>query len=91
MIGSSCNERNCKGWVPALAAGALMVLLVVFSAISDALADVRVEIDRYMPDGSEQTVVRQFHDVVEFEMWMEDRLERKGCDPYATDLRIFLR
>ena len=91
MLGSSCNERNCPGWVPALAAGALMVLLVMFSAISDAMADVRVEIDRYLPDGSEQTVVRQFNDVVEFEMWMEDRLERKGCDPYSTEMRIFLR
>jgi hypothetical protein len=65
------------------------LLLIAVSSI--ATADVRVEIDRYMPDGSEQTVVRQFNDVVEFEMWMEDRLERKGCDPYATDLRIFLR
>jgi hypothetical protein len=91
MIGSSCNERNCPGWVPALAAGALMVLLVTFSAIGDALADVRVEIDRDFPDGSSETVVRQFNDNVEFEMWMENRLEQEGCDPYASHIRIFLR
>ena len=69
----------------------LLFALLLIAVSSIATADVRVEIDRYMPDGSEQTVVRQFNDNVEFEMWMEDRLERKGCDPYVTQLRIFIR
>ena len=93
MIGSSCNERNCPGWVPALAAGLLMVLLVMFSAIGDAMADVRVEITRVLPEpwNKTQHIVHQFNDSVEFEMWMEDRLERKGCDPYVTEMKIYLR
>lgn len=88
MIGSSCNEHNCKGWIPAVAAGALMVLFVMFSAISDALADVRVEITRELPE-EKQFIVQSFPDEDLFAMWMGGKLEGEGCDPYVTEIRIF--
>lgn len=87
MIGSSCNERNCPGWVPALAAGALMVLFVMFSAFTDVHAgEVRVEITRELPD-EKQVVVQQFHDEDSFAMWFSDKLET-SCDPYVSEIKI---
>ena len=89
MIGSSCNERNCPGWVPALAAGVLMVVLVGISAISDAFAgEVRVEITRDLPD-EKQLVVQQFYDEDSFMFWMAEKMEGDGCDPYVSEIRIF--
>jgi hypothetical protein len=89
MIGSSCNEKNCPGWIPTLAAGLLMVLIVLFSALSEAIAgEVRVEITRELPDET-QHIVQQFHDEDSFQMWMGDKMESEGCDPYVSEIRIF--
>lgn len=89
MIGSSCNEKNCPGWIPALAAGLLMVLIVLFSALSEAIAgEVRVEITRELPDET-QHIVQQFHDEDSFQMWMGGKMEGEGCDPYVSEIRIF--
>lgn len=89
MIGSSCNERNCPGWVPALIAGALMVLFVMISAIGDAVAgEVRVEITRDLPN-EKQMVVQHFYDEDSFMMWMGAKMEDEGCDPYVSEIKIF--
>lgn len=89
MIGSSCNEKNCPGWIPALVAGLLMVLIVLFSALSEAIAgEVRVEITRELPDET-QHIVQQFHDEDSFQMWMGGKMEGEGCDPYVSEIRIF--
>lgn len=87
MIGSSCNERNCPGWMSALVAGIFMVLLVLFSAIAEA-GEVRVEITRELPD-EKQTVVQQFYDEDSFMMWMGSKMDGEGCDPYVSEIRIY--
>jgi hypothetical protein len=89
MIGSSCNEKNCPGWIPAIAAGLVMIALVLFGAINDAHAgEVRVEITRELPD-EKQFIVQEFPDEDLFAMWMGGKLEGEGCDPYVTEIRIF--
>jgi hypothetical protein len=87
MLGTSCNEKNCKGWVPALLAGLLIILLVLFSAIVEA-GEVRVEIIRELPD-ERQFIVQSFPDEDLFAMWMGGKLEGEGCDPYVTEIKIF--
>jgi len=54
---------------------------------SIAYSDVRVEITRDLVD-QKQIVVQQFHDMDAFEMWMVNRLETQGCDPYVTSVVI---
>lgn len=89
MLGTSCNEKNCSGWKAALAAGVVMIVLVLAGAISDAHAgEVRVEITRELPEET-QHIVQQFHDEDSFQMWMGGKMEGEGCDPYVTEIRIF--
>jgi hypothetical protein len=86
MLGTSCNEKNCPGWIPALVAGAVMFVFVMIGFVNDANADVRVEITRELPD-ERQIVIQQFPDEDLFSMWFTDKLE-EGCDPYVSDIRI---
>jgi len=88
MIGTSCNEKNCPGWIPALLAGVVMIVMVLVGAINDAHAgEVRVEITRELPN-EKQLVVQQFHDEDSFMMWMADKMEGEGCDPYVSEIKI---
>jgi hypothetical protein len=88
MIGTSCNEKNCPGWVPAVVAGLAMIVFVLFTAINDAHAgEVRVEITRELPE-EKQLVVQHFYDEDSFAMWMVSKLEDDGCDPYVSEIKI---
>lgn len=61
MIGLSCNDKNCPGWISVLIAGLLMVLIVLLSAISDAFAEeVQVEITRELPDETQYNELTYF-------------------------------
>jgi len=89
MIGSSCNEKNCPGWLGALIAGMVMYFAVTVMWITDVHAgEVRVEITRELPD-EKQFIVQEFPDEDLFAMWMGGKLEGEGCDPYVTEIRIF--
>jgi len=53
-----------------------------------ALADVRVEITRNLPEG-QRIIVQEFNDKDEFAMWMATRLE-DDCKPGVTKINIDL-
>lgn len=54
-----------------------------------ATADVRVDIERVLPNQTTQYIVQQFDDFEAFSMWMEMKMEN-GCDPYVTKIHIDL-
>ena len=88
MIGSSCNEKNCPGWLAAIVVGMIGYFIVTIMFINDALAgEVRVEITRELPD-EKQLVVQHFHDQDSFMMWMASKMEGEGCDPYVSEIKI---
>jgi len=89
MIGSSCNEKNCPGWVAALVVGMFAYVVMTVMFINEVYAgEVRVEITRDLPN-EKQLVVQQFYDEDSFQMWMGDKMEDEGCDPYVSEIRIF--
>ena len=89
MIGSSCNEKNCPGWLGAMIVGIVMYFAVTVMWITDAHAgQVRVEITRELPE-EKQMIVQEFPDEELFQMWMGGKMEGEGCDPYVTEIRIF--
>lgn len=53
-----------------------------------AMADVRVEIIRELPN-EKQTVVQTFNDEEEFRMWMSMKME-ESCDVYVTGISVDL-
>ena len=63
----------------------MMIGLIIF--ITPASADVKVTITRDLPN-ERQYIVQQFPDMDGFEMWMQQRLEDSGCDPYVTDMKV---
>ena len=65
----------------------LMIYLGIFTLIMPASADVKVTITRDLPN-ERQHIVQQFPDMDGFEMWMQQRLEENGCDPYVTDMKV---
>jgi len=65
----------------------LLVILGIVSLVMPASADVKVTITRDLPN-ERQYIVQQFPDMDGFEMWMQQRLEDKGCDPYVTDMKV---
>jgi hypothetical protein len=88
MIGTSCNENNCPGWLAAMAVGMVMYFVVTIMWISEATAgEVRVEITRELPE-EKQLVVQHFYDEDSFMMWMATKMEGEGCDPYVSEIKI---
>ena len=88
MIGTSCNEKNCPGWVAALVVGMFAYFAVTVMFIKDVYAqEVVVTFDRELPFKSYQ-FTRTFEDKDAFEMWLMTRLEDKGCDPYLKSMNI---
>ena len=65
----------------------LLICLGIFTLIMPASADVKVTITRDLPN-ERQHIVQQFPDMDGFEMWMQQRLEENGCDPYVTDMKV---
>jgi len=64
-----------------------LVILGLITLIMPASADVKVTITRDLPN-ERQHIVQQFPDMDGFEMWMQQRLEDTGCDPYVTDMKV---
>ena len=88
MIGTSCNETNCPGALGVMLIGLVMFVTVMFGFVTDAQAgEVVVTFNRELPNKSVE-FSRTFEDKDSFEMWLADRLETKGCDPYLTDMKI---
>lgn len=83
---NSCNENSCPGWIAALAVGIIGYVIVTVMFLSEAMADVRVEITRELPE-ERQTIIQQFDDEEMFGMWMTSKLE-EGCDPYVSNINI---
>ena len=65
----------------------LLICLGIYTLIMPAFADVKVTITRDLPN-ERQHIVQQFPDMDGFEMWMQQRLEENGCDPYVTDMKV---
>lgn len=86
MIGTSCNEKNCPGWLAALVVGMFAYFAVTVMFINDVYADVRVEITRDLPN-EKQMIIQEFPDEELFSMWMITKLEEE-CDPYVNEIRI---
>jgi hypothetical protein len=86
---SNCDENKCPGWIFAIAIGIVMYFTMTFMWITDARADVRVDMTRELPNET-QHIVRTFNDREDFEMWMSMRLEDGGCDPYVTKMVVNL-
>ena len=88
MVGTSCNEKNCPGALGVMLIGLVMFVTVMFGFVTDAQAgEVVVTFNRELPNKSVE-FSRTFEDKDAFEMWLADRLETKGCDPYLTDMKI---
>ena len=64
-----------------------LVILGLITLIMPASADVKVTITRDLPN-ERQYIVQQFPDMDGFEMWMQQRLENTGCDPYVTNMKV---
>jgi len=64
-----------------------LVILGLITLIMPASADVKVTITRDLPN-ERQYIVQQFPDMDGFEMWMQQRLEDNGCDPYVTHMKV---
>jgi len=64
-----------------------LFLLALLGMIMPASADVKVTITRDLPN-ERQHIVQQFPDMDGFEMWMQQRLEDSGCDPYVTEMKV---
>ena len=65
-----------------------LIAMALIAVSSLAFADVRVEITRELPE-EKQLVVQQFHDEDSFMMWMANKMEGEGCDPYVSEIRIY--
>jgi hypothetical protein len=65
----------------------LLISLGLLTLVMPASADVKVTITRDLPN-ERQYIVQQFPDMDGFEMWMQQRLEENGCDPYVTDMKV---
>jgi len=65
----------------------LLVIMGILFLVMPASADVKVTITRDLPS-ERQLIVQQFPDKDGFEMWMQQRLEDQGCDPYVTDMKV---
>lgn len=86
---SNCDENKCPGWIFTLAIGIVMYFTMTIMWITDARADVRVDITRELP-GETQQIVRTFDDKEELEMWLSVKMDNEGCDPYVTKVIIDL-
>ena len=88
MIGTSCNEKNCPGWIAALVVGMFAYFAVTVMFIKDVMADeVVVSFERELPFTTKH-FTRTFEDKESFEMWLAMRLEGDGCDPYLKNMNI---
>lgn len=64
-----------------------MKSLFLLLLMGTALAEVRIDMTRELPDET-QHIVRIFEDREDFEMWLDMRLDDGGCDPYVTKMNI---
>lgn len=66
----------------------MKVLFTVLALmVSVANAEVVVSFERELPNETVE-FKRVFEDKDAFEMWLQDRLETKGCDPYLKNMSI---
>jgi hypothetical protein len=88
MLPSSCNEKNCPGWLGTMVIGIVAYVLVTIMFMKDVMAqEVVVTFNRELPFKSYE-FTRTFEDKEAFEMWLALRLEDKGCDPYLKSMHI---
>ena len=88
MLGTSCNEKNCPGWLSVMILGIIGYVFMTVMFWKDVMAEeVVVTFDRELPFQSYH-FTRTFEDKDAFEMWLQSRLEDKGCDPYLKSMHI---
>jgi len=63
----------------------LFTVLTLMTSVANA--EVVVSFERELPNKTVE-FQRVFEDKDAFEMWLQDRLETKGCDPYLKNMRI---
>jgi len=83
----NCDENKCPGWLAALVIGMLAYVFISIMFIRDVMAEVVVSFERELPNETFY-FTRTFEDKDAFEMWLSDRLETKGCDPYVKNMNI---
>lgn len=84
----NCNEKNCPGWFSVMILGIIGYVFVTVMFMKDVMAqEVVVTFDRELPFESYE-FTRTFEDKDAFEMWLQSRLEDKGCDPYLKSMHI---
>ena len=66
--------------------GTVFVIVLTF-VVYTAQAEVIVSFERELPNKTVE-FKRVFEDKDAFEMWLQDRLETKGCDPYLKNMSI---
>jgi len=66
----------------------ILAVVLFLGAVQPVMAgEVVVTFNRELPNKSVE-FTRTFEDKDSFELWLADRLETKGCDPYLTDMKI---
>ena len=65
----------------------LIAFFATLMGIGIAQAEVIVSFERELPNETFH-FTRIFEDKDAFEMWLADRLETKGCDPYLNNMNI---
>lgn len=63
------------------------IIVATLLLSTPAFAEVVVTFNRELPNETVE-FSRTFQDKDDFEMWLQNRLEGPGCDPYLTDMRI---
>jgi hypothetical protein len=63
------------------------IIVATLLLSTPAFAEVVVTFNRELPNETVE-FSRTFQDKDDFEMWLQNRLEGPGCDPYLKDMRI---
>jgi len=88
MLPSNCTNKSCPGWLGALIVGMMAYVVITIMFMKDVMAqEVVVSFERELPYKTFY-FTRTFEDKDAFEMWLSDRLETKGCDPYLKNMNI---
>ena len=85
--GGYMKTKIHDGWYWIITAVFFAAILFIINTAQAYDGEVVVTFNRELPNGT-YNFTRVYEDKDAFEMWLQDRLETKGCDPYLTDMKI---